>query len=91
MVMEIPISPLPHGVFFPHTLLPLYIFEPRYRQMVADSLAREKRSAVVLLRPGWGADYDGRPPVYPVKGERLEAGQILTTSEKLLALSAGPR
>ncbi len=37
--MEIPIFPLPNVVFFPHTLLPLHVFEPRYRQMLADCLA----------------------------------------------------
>jgi Lon protease-like protein len=71
--MEIAIFPLPNVVFFPHTLLPLHIFEPRYRQMLADCLAGEKRLAIVLLRPGWEADYHGRPPVYSVAG----AGEIL--------------
>ena len=71
--MEIAIFPLPNVVFFPHTLLPLHIFEPRYRQMLADCLAGERRLAMALLRPGWEADYDGRPPVHSVAG----AGEIL--------------
>ena len=66
--MEIPIFPLPNVVFFPHTLLPLHIFEPRYRQMLADCLAGDRRLAVVLLRPGWEAEYYGRPAVYSVAG-----------------------
>jgi Lon protease-like protein len=70
--MELPIFPLPNVVFFPHTLLPLHIFEPRYRQMLADSLAGERRLAIVLLQLGWEADYDGRPPVHSVAG----AGEI---------------
>ncbi|MFQ5804508.1 MAG: LON peptidase substrate-binding domain-containing protein [Candidatus Methylomirabilales bacterium] len=49
--MEIAIFPLPNVVFFPHTLLPLHIFEPRYRQMLADCLAGERRLAMALLRP----------------------------------------
>lgn len=71
--MELPIFPLPNVVFFPHTLLPLHIFEPRYRKMLANCLAGERRLAVVLLRPGWEADYYGRPAVHSVAG----AGEII--------------
>lgn len=71
--IELPIFPLPNVVFFPHTLLPLHIFEPRYRQMLADCLAGDRRLAMVLLRPGWEEDYHGRPPVYAVAG----AGEIV--------------
>ncbi|MGH7381423.1 MAG: LON peptidase substrate-binding domain-containing protein [Candidatus Methylomirabilales bacterium] len=73
--MEIPIFPLPNVIFFPHTLLPLHIFEPRYRQMLADCLAGERRLAVVLLKPGWEADYYGCPPVCSVAG----AGEIVAS------------
>ena len=38
---EIPIFPLPNVVLFPQTDLPLHIFEPRYREMVADAMAGE--------------------------------------------------
>ena len=34
--------------------------------MVADALASDRLIGMVLLRPGWEADYDGRPPVYPI-------------------------
>jgi Lon protease-like protein len=62
-------------VFFPETVLPLHVFEPRYRRLVADCLAGERRLAVVKLRPGWEKDYDGRPPVHDVGcvGEILQA------------------
>ncbi|MBI3075534.1 MAG: LON peptidase substrate-binding domain-containing protein [Deltaproteobacteria bacterium] len=72
-VVEIPIFPLPNVVFFPHTHLPLHIFEPRYRQMIGDCLAGDRRLAVVLLKPGWDKDYYGAPPVYQVAG----AGEIV--------------
>jgi uncharacterized protein len=62
----IPIFPLPNVVLFPHVFLPLHIFEPRYREMVADALEGDRLIGMVLLRPGWEADYDGRPPVYPI-------------------------
>jgi uncharacterized protein len=62
----IPIFPLPDVVLFPNVFLPLHIFEPRYRQMVAEALNGDRIIGMVLLRPGWQADYDGRPPVYAV-------------------------
>ncbi|HYM59627.1 MAG TPA: LON peptidase substrate-binding domain-containing protein [Thermoanaerobaculia bacterium] len=60
----LPVFPLPNLVFFPHTRLPLHVFEPRYRQLVSDALEGENRFGIVLLRPGWEANYFGTPPVY---------------------------
>ena len=62
----IPIFPLPNIVLFPNVFLPLHIFEPRYREMVADAVDSERMIGMVLLRPGWESDYEGRPPVYPI-------------------------
>lgn len=62
----IPIFPLPNVVLFPNVFLPLHIFEPRYVKMVADALEGDRIIGMVLLRPGYEADYEGRPPVYPV-------------------------
>jgi hypothetical protein len=59
----IPIFPLPNAVLFPSVFLPLHVFEPRYREMVADALGDDRIIGMVLLRPGWEADYDGRPAV----------------------------
>src|SRR5262249_8060822 len=62
--------------------LPLHIFEPRYRQMVSDVLAGDRLVGMVLLKPGWERDYEGRPAVYPLgcsglvtHAERLEDGR----------------
>jgi uncharacterized protein len=63
---EIPIFPLPNVVLFPNVFLPLHIFEPRYRQMVAEALSGDRIIGMVLLRPGWEPNYEGRPPVYPI-------------------------
>ena len=60
----VPLFPLPNLVFFPRTRLPLHVFEPRYRRMVADAVAGDQRFGIVLLRPGWEADYFGAPPIY---------------------------
>ena len=62
----IPIFPLPNVVLFPHVFLPLHIFEPRYRALVADALAGDRLIGMSLLRPGWEGDYERRPPIYPV-------------------------
>lgn len=63
-----PIFPLPDLTFFPHTLLPLHVFEARYRALVMDCLARDRRMAVVGLKPGYEAAYEGRPEVYEIAG-----------------------
>jgi hypothetical protein len=63
---SIPLFPLPNVVLFPNVFLPLHIFEPRYRRMVADALDGDRIIGMVLLRPGWEANYEGRPPVYPI-------------------------
>jgi Lon protease-like protein len=63
---SVPIFPLPNVVLFPNVFLPLHIFEPRYREMVAHALAGDRLIGMVLLRPGFEADYEGRPDVYPI-------------------------
>jgi uncharacterized protein len=74
--------PLPNLVLFPHVAQPLHIFEPRYRQMMADALADDRLLAMALLRPGWEEDYHQAPPLHPmvclgriVQEERLADGR----------------
>jgi Lon protease-like protein len=74
----LPLFPLPNVVLFPNVFLPLHIFEPRYREMVADALASDRMIGMVLLRPGWDRDYEGRPPIYPVG-----CSGLLTHNERL--------
>ncbi len=62
----IPVFGLPTVVFFPRMYLPLHIFEPRYREMVADVAREGQCIGMVLLKEGWEADYYGNPPVYPI-------------------------
>jgi uncharacterized protein len=62
----IPIFPLPNVVLFPGVFLPLHIFEPRYRTMTREALAGDRIIGISLLRPGYEADYEGRPPIYPI-------------------------
>jgi Lon protease-like protein len=63
---EIPLFPLPEVVLFPGVPRPLLIYEPRYREMVADALKENKIIGMVLLRPGYEKDYEGRPPIYSI-------------------------
>jgi Lon protease-like protein len=56
-----PVMPLPGALLFPHALLPLYIVEPRYREMLAHALARERMFCVALVqpdRPEWRNETD---------------------------------
>jgi Lon protease-like protein len=62
----LPLFPLPTVVLFPGVFLPLHIFEPRYRAMIADALAGDRLIGMVLLRDGWQKNYEGRPPVFDV-------------------------
>lgn len=71
----LPVFPLPRVVFFPGTILPLHLFERRYRAMAEACVAPggPRAMAVVLLAPGWEDDYEGRPPIHAVAG----AGRIV--------------
>jgi Lon protease-like protein len=49
---EVPIMVLPNAVLFPHSLLPLHIFENRYRQMLSHCLTGERMFSVALAKSG---------------------------------------
>ena len=75
----LPVFPLPRVVFFPGSRLPLHLFEPRYRALIANCLANGPQAmAIALLAPGWEKHYDERPPICDVAG----AGRIVA-HEKL--------
>lgn len=62
------VFPLPQAVLLPGSTLPLHVFEPRYRDMVAAALEGDRVLAVAMLAPGWEKDYEGRPAVRPIAG-----------------------
>ena len=78
-----PLFPLPNVVLFPNALLPLQIFEPRYRRMTADVLEGERLIAMGLLQPGWEQlSSSSVPPVHRMVGlgkiiahEKLDDGR----------------
>src|SRR5580765_3961116 len=49
---QVPVMTLPSATLFPQALLPLYIFEPRYRQMLADTLRSGRMFSVAMQKPG---------------------------------------
>jgi Lon protease-like protein len=63
-----PLFPLPGAVFLPNTLLPLHVFEHRYRDLIADVTEGDGYLAVPRLKPGWEANYGGNPPLFSVAG-----------------------
>ncbi|MBM6576964.1 LON peptidase substrate-binding domain-containing protein [Microvirga sp. SRT01] len=57
------IFPLPGALLFPDMHLPLHIFEPRYRAMISDAMARDRRIGMIQPRIEPGAMSD-KPPLY---------------------------
>ncbi len=53
-----PLFPLPNSVLFPQILLPLHIFEPRYREMVEAAWSGDRLIAMGLVKPGFEALYE---------------------------------
>ena len=70
-IQEFPIFPLPNVVLFPRTVLPLHIFEPRYKQMVADALEGNRQIGMVLLQPGWEGRQNESPDTFNTGGMGL--------------------
>ncbi|MGZ3474588.1 MAG: LON peptidase substrate-binding domain-containing protein, partial [Polyangiales bacterium] len=63
---ELPLFPLPQVALFPGALMPLHIFEPRYRQMTRDVLDSHRTMAVVqIIGPG---ESESRPAIARVAG-----------------------
>jgi Lon protease-like protein len=59
------VFPLAGALLFPGMHLPLHIFEPRYRAMISDSMARDRRIGMIQPRPFMGTNLSphGEPPM----------------------------
>lgn len=73
----LPVFPLGNVVLLPGGLLPLYIFEPRYCEMVRDILQASRMLGIARLRPGFESDYLGRPPIFDICG----VGRVVACEE----------
>lgn len=49
---EVPVMTLPNAILFPQVMLPLFIFEPRYRKMLRDVLDTHRMFAIAMQKPG---------------------------------------
>jgi Lon protease-like protein len=75
----LPLFPL-NVVLFPHMPLPLHIFEPRYRQMIAECLEEGHSFGVVAIREGTetgpATPYDVGTLAKIVRIDRLDDGRM---------------
>lgn len=79
---EVPVMTLPEATLLPQGMLPLFIFEPRYRQMLADALHSHRMFAVAMQRPN-----TARETPLPVAGVgliRVSVGHKDGTSHLIL-------
>jgi Lon protease-like protein len=86
--MELPLFPL-HTVLCPGVALPLHIFEPRYRAMVARCLEEDSPFGIVLIRDG--REIGGGPTSIATVGtvaEIREAGKFSDGRYELLVVGA---
>jgi Lon protease-like protein len=68
-ITRLSIFPLPGALLFPGMHLPLHIFEPRYRAMISDAMARDRRIGMVQPRPNLPAQSSGgpdKPPLFDI-------------------------
>ena len=86
---EIPIFPLSNAIFFPNTVLPLNIFEPRYKQMIEDSL--EKNKFIGMAQPNLQNLQSSKPDIFNVgcvgivqKHNKTSEGTYLVNLEGLV-------
>jgi len=86
MAQRLSIFPLSGALLFPRGHLPLHVFEPRYRALVSDALARDRRIAMIQPRN------EAEPPALFDVGcvghirevERLEDGRFNIVLEGLM-------
>lgn len=83
---QMPVFPLPNAVLIPQGHLPLHVFEPRYRQLVADCLAGDRVMAVGLLVRDETSHRD-HPPLHAVAGAGvIDVHQVLPEGRSLIVL-----
>jgi Lon protease-like protein len=87
---RVPVFPLPQVVLFPGALLPLYVFEPRYREMTSDVIAGSGVLAIALLKPGFEPLYETRrAPIHSTIGLGQVVGSKKVQGENYRILLRG--
>ncbi len=83
---DVGLFPLPDVVLLPGMLLPLLVFEARYRALIADAISDELPIGVPRLKPGYESEYDGTPPVFDTfgVGRLLEHRQLADGRYRIL-------
>ncbi len=84
----LPLFPLP-TVLFPGALLPLHIFEPRYRAMIRDALDTHSALAVVLITDAAQLDANGHPRIAGVAGAGVIVDHVELPSGRFNILVRG--
>ena len=88
---DVPVFPLPHTVLFPGGLLPLHIFEARYRTMLRDALAGDGLIAMALLLHCSRREYEESPPFHATVcvGHILEAQKLPNGRSNIVLIGVG--
>lgn len=84
----LPLFPLP-AVLFPGALLPLHVFEPRYRELVRDVLETHRAMAVVLVTDAEPLDEHGHPRIAEIAGAGIIVDHIELPSGRFNVLVRG--
>jgi len=63
---ELPVMTLPNVTFFPQALMPLHIFEPRYRRMLSDVLSADRLFVIAGLNQSLVGQADQFEPPHRV-------------------------
>jgi len=88
---DVPVFPLPHTVLFPGALLPLHIFEERYRVMLTDAMAGDRLIAMAVLLHCSKQEYDVKPPFHGTVcvGRILEARRLPNGRSNVVLIGVG--
>lgn len=89
--LDVPVFPLPHTVLFPGALLPLHIFEARYRTMLSDALEGDRLIAMALLLNCSRREYEESPPFHGTVcvGHILEARALPNGRSNIVLMGVG--
>ena len=78
VIEPIAMFPLPEAVLFPGAMMPLHVFEPRYRQMTADAIEGDGRMCIGFIPNDAETDENGNPRVAGIAG----IGEIVEHRER---------